>query len=557
MRRIASLSVLMLSSCVHADGPAAPTAKTADRPRLVVLIVIDQFRGDFPERYGKHFGRDGFRRLMERGAYYPDAQYSHGSTATGPGHACIATGSNPRTHGISANQDAHGECVEDRDYPVVGGASKSKSGVSPKRLLVPALGDVMKNASGGRAKVVSVGLKSRAVALLAGKKADGAYWFDSGSGRFVTSLFYGTALAKCIEEMNQSRLADRWFGRRWERALPAAAYADCDADDEPSEIDLFGLGRTFPHTVDGGLKSPGPAYYAALETTPFGDEMVLEAAARLLEGESLGKDGECDLLCVAMSAFDMAGHFFGPDSHEMLDMTVREDRALEGFFKTLDEKVGAGRYVVALTADHGVTPTAAHSKRQGRDAGTVRGKDLLAKLNAHMAEANRGEGGDFRPVALIELPWLHLDRKAIEKRGLSADAVLGQCKDWLEKQPGVEWARQASRIAEPIDNGAGERRRLAHEAYHPGMAGDLYIALRPWWHKSGKDQAASHGTYHACDRHVPIMLFGPGIAAGRRAAGDPIDIAPTLCALLGIERPASMTGRVRTESLGVDIKPTR
>ena len=537
------------ASAVAQDaGRGRGEAGAARRPPLIVLIVVDQMRGDCLDRYATHLSPDGFMRLLREGAYFPNAYYSHGTTTTGPGHACIATGANPRVHGIAANADPRGQCCDDDAAPLLGSDGPAKAGASPRRLLVPTLGDMIKLSTGGRGKVVSVGLKDRAVVLLGGHAPDRAVWWDHKTGRFVTSRYYGDALPSWAEELNKAAYANSYFGKRWERALPAAAYSQCAPDDDPSEADPFGLGRMFPHPLTGGQSSPDKHFYSALWATPAGDEMAFELARRAIEYEKLGADDAVDLLCLALSSYDVCGHLFGPDSQEILDMTVRLDRQLAQFLKRLDDVVGAGRCLLALTSDHGVAPCAARARALRLDAGTFREKDVEDRLNAALRRTFGISDDKTRLVAGIEMPWLHLDQKVMERARVSSDRVVAACMLELRQIEGVGWVYPASVLAgdaPPVDD---DFARMAWAAYHPQLAGQIYIGLRPYWHKLKADQAASHGTFHGYDRHVPIVLYGPGIRPGRyQAPADPIDIAKSICLHIGVEPAATMTGRMLHE----------
>lgn len=537
----ACLSIVLLITTAHAQTSRPAPVSQPSRPRLIVLIVVDQLRGDFPDRYAAHFCDGGFRRLMRDGAHFVSAHFSHAATATGPGHACIACGCNPREHGVAANRDAVGECSEDPKHPLVGldDPRRGASGGGPHRLRAPALGDVMKSATDGQARVVSLGLKRRGAVMLGGHRPDAAIWWHTSSGRFVTSTAYAQQLPEYAAAMNAARTADRWFGRTWERLLPPEAYRACAPDDDPAEGTAHGWGRAFPHELTGGLKSPGDRYYAALLASPFANELLLELARAAVEYEKLGQDGICDLLCIALSSNDVCGHLFGPDSHEVMDITLRTDRQLAELFSFLDARLGAGTYLAAVTGDHGVAPIAAHSKANGLDAGCFSEGDATRVLNDTLQRSLGVTGPGMPMVKLVELPWLFLDHESIRAAQLSPQRVVDACIDELKKMEGVAWVAPAFRLAGPLPADADEPLRLAWQAYHPRTAGDVYIGLKPYWQES--ENTAGHGTAHTYDRHVPILLFGPGVRAGRYSTeADPIDIAATLSRLIGLEPAPAM-----------------
>ena len=73
-------------------------------PKLLVILIIDQFRGDYLERYHDEFGASGFRTFTDRGAYFPACYYDYANTRTAPGHATIGTGTYTSGHGIFSNE---------------------------------------------------------------------------------------------------------------------------------------------------------------------------------------------------------------------------------------------------------------------------------------------------------------------------------------------------------------------------------------------------------------------------------------------------------------------
>src|SRR6516225_3665858 len=135
--------VLYLMACIAAFL-AVPKAAIASayngHPKLIVVIVIDQFRGDYLERYRDQFGDAGFRLLLDHGAYFSNCNYNYANTRTAPGHSTLFTGAYSNGHGIAANEwwDPKKKhmvtSVEDDDSKLVGIAD-AKTGASPHNLL--------------------------------------------------------------------------------------------------------------------------------------------------------------------------------------------------------------------------------------------------------------------------------------------------------------------------------------------------------------------------------------------------------------------------------------
>jgi predicted AlkP superfamily pyrophosphatase or phosphodiesterase len=554
---VAALSAALPARAAAAVGQAA-------RPRLVVVISIDQFRADYltrfadlylPARSGSKVG--GFRYLMELGAYETDAHHDHYPLFTGPGHSVQLTGAPPYESGIVGNSWYDRElertryCVEDPASPLVGApapAGGTATGISPAMLRVSTLGDELKMATGGRAKVWGLAFKDRAAVLLAGRLADGVLWLDDESGRWVSSRFYrpdGT-LPGWVERWNAGRKIDTWFGKEWKPSVPPAAFARLWTPGSRYAEDPYALGTGFPHEIKGGLPVPGRDFYRAFATTPFGNDYVLASARELIAEEKLGQDAIPDLLAINLSSNDYAGHAFGPDSPEVLDMSVRTDHALAGFFGFLEHAVPGGLAAVTLvvTADHGVAPIPGALKAAGFLAGAY--DEAALRKAADQALVTALGPGEWSS-ALVEsnfylnLPALAAHGVARERAGEAAAAALAQV-------PGIYAAYTRGQILTGRLPATEIARRVAR-SFHPKVSGDVVLVADPYW-VPGRLTGTTHGTPYVYDTTVPILLGGFGIRPGRyRERSSTLDIAPTLAQLLGILPPSGSEGRVLTGAL--------
>jgi hypothetical protein len=194
-------------------------------------------------------------------------------------------------------------------------------GASPVKLVGDTLGDELRVATAGKAKVVGVSAKDRSAILPAGKRPTGAYWFDARTGTFVSSTYYFPELPAWTQKFNRELRPDRYFGKKWERLLPAEAYSKSRPDDATEEPTQFG--RTFPYTIDGGESTPGSRFYTRFEFTPFASEYLVDFAKAAIDGEGLGEDDTTDLLTISFSANDLIGRNHGPYSQEVQDITLR------------------------------------------------------------------------------------------------------------------------------------------------------------------------------------------------------------------------------------------
>lgn len=540
---------------------AAAAGAAPARPRLVVVLSIDQFRADYQTRFhdlflpaaSKKGGVGGFRYLMERGAYHTDAHHDHYPLVTGVGHSVQMTGAPPYKTGIVGNEwfdrelGAERYCVSDTKSPLVGAADPDgKLGISPATLRASTVGDELKMATGGQAKVWGVALKDRAAVLMAGRLADGVLWFDDETGAWISSRFYRKdgALPRWVADWNAEKKVDSFFGKAWELSVPGAALSRLWTPGNASVNPRYGMGAAFPHPVTGGLQEPGPAFYGAFASTPFANGYVLDTAAEIVRQEKLGQDAVPDVLVINLSSNDYIGHAFGPDSAEVLDVTVRTDAELSRFFNFLAKNVtgGLGKVTIVLTADHGVAPIPAEMQKAGFPAGGIR----LTKSGLNEAlEAKLGEGDWVQ--AIVEAN-VYLNRRTIEAAGVSSARAEDAAAEFLRQVPGIYAVYTRSQLLDGRMLDTDVARRVAR-SFHPKVSGDLVLVPDPFW-VSGRTTGTTHGSPYAYDTAVPLLLAGAGIKAGRYPQRvSTLDIAPTLADLLGILQPSGCEGQVLSHAL--------
>lgn len=510
----------------------------ATPPALVVVVVIDQFRGDYLAAFRDHFGEDGFNRVMREGAWFSNAHLQYGSTATGPGHATMLTGVPPAVHGIVANDwqefsgKAHGVyCCGDGEAKCIGLPEGARSdGRSPRNLRAATLGDALKAALGAQSKVWTIAIKDRAAVLTGGQHADCALWFDDGN--FVTSSYYRRDLPEWAAQFNRERFADRYFHKPWDRLLPAALYGPrfvvAPGGDGRSADDAF------PKIIGGDREKPDKKYFDELINTPFGNELVFEAARRCIAAEELGGDGVTDLLCLGCSSNDVVGHTYGPDSDEVMDCTLRTDRQLGEFLNWLDARLGRGNYLLAITADHGVAPMPELAQAAGLGGGRIDTGDLKKALNRGLAE--RFPDASEPLVAEVNLPWIYLNEQAVAAAHLEQKDVARAAARLAADFPGIERTVPICDLPADIDGRGDELLDQVRNSYFAGRAGHVYAHWNRYWYK-GRTQAG-HGAAYDYDQHVPILLMGPGIRAGRYSEPvRPTAMVATICAALDIKPP--------------------
>lgn len=541
----------LLAGCNRVLPPTAAhqAPRGADRPQLLVLVVVDQLRTDYLWRLQDRFVTGGFRWLLEHGANYPCAQWRHFPTFTGPGHACLATGAYPYQHGIVSNdwydRDARRPvyCVADPSVRLVGEPSEQGARpMGPAHLRGTTLGDELRLASGGEAKVVSVALKDRAAVLMGGHLANAALWYDAGNGHWLSCNRYGKRLPDWAEAVNAQHLPDGYRGRRWEpladpptmRARGAFETLWGDPFAPPSRA-------VFADAINSKLSEAGDGFFSTFTSTPFANAFVLQTALAAVKAEQLGARGVTDLLLVSLSTNDYVGHRYGPNSWETLDITLQTDRALADFFGQLDQLVPGGlkACTVALTADHGVAPAPKTAADLGFQAGALPDQAIAQAATAALVERY----GRSDLVAAWTEPYLYLERTRLAAAGLDEVAVEDAVVRRVTRLPGVASACSVTRLLRGEVPATEVGQRLAR-AVRAGVSGDVIVVLDPLWLVSEGKYATSHGQPYVYDSLAPVLLAGAGIKPGvDNAAVSPLDIAPTFARLANIMPPSGCEGR--------------
>jgi len=537
VKRILSVGMLLAAVCCQAVTVAAQVPR---RPRLVVVLVVDQMRADYIDRYGHQWSR-GLKRLITEGAYYKQAFYPYLNTVTCVGHATISTGAFPATHGIVGNSWYDREsgrsipCASDPAATTVSYAGPATAGNSSARLLVPTLADEMRSQLPAT-RVVTFSIKERTAIMLAGRRADAATWFSVTARGFVTSSAYTATPIPAIRTLLAKSPVEADFGKTWVRALPESAYVFADA----------GLGEkpptywtaTFPHDLNGKSPTPDATFYSEWEGSPFSDAYLGRLAAGAVDELKLGKGTGTDFLGISFTALDLVGHDFGPSSHEVQDVLARLDVTVGDLLAHLDRAVGAGNYVVAFGADHGVSPIPEQVAARGISAVRVPTAAVVAAATQALKLQPEGPNATAR----LQNADLYFDADSID-RLRATPALLASTLRAIRAVPGVANALFADAL--PALAAAGDHdARAALAGYYPGRSGHLIVVLKPYSFFVTDDgtaqpgDASSHGSLYDYDQHVPVVLFGAGITRGVYLRHvTPADLAPTLAYLCGITLP--------------------
>jgi predicted AlkP superfamily pyrophosphatase or phosphodiesterase len=530
----ASLALLSLAAPLASPSQATTLSPAAGRPRLVLFVAVDQMRADYLDRFRPLF-KAGLKRLTEDGAVFTHAMYRHACTETGPGHSVLLSGRSPRSSGIVGNVwydrtlRQRVNVVDDPAVRLVGG-SRGRT-ASPAYFNAFTVGDMLK-ASSPLSRVVGVSFKDRAAILPAGRRADGAYWYQTTDGRFVTSSWYTEQAPGWLESWNARKLADAHAGRVWERLLPDPASYRRFAGEDAIEGEFDRKDVVFPHAIRG--VPPAFEFYDNLRRTPFADEILLDFAAAAMKGHDLGRDEATDILSVSFSACDVIGHSYGPDSQEQMDNLLRLDRTLGRLLDEAERRAGHGRVLVVLSADHGVMPLVEVLKARGVDARRADAAELSRPVEQALQRRFPGKTGlvaDPDPIEYV------LDREAISRQGLKAEDVEATIREALLGTGLVEAVYTQAQLvgSRPADDPFFDRHQ---RAFFASRSGDLLARIKKHVYLGGYVGGTGHGSPHDYDRHVPIVFMGPGIKPGSRdVETGPEDIAWALGRMLGLPYP--------------------
>ncbi len=504
-----------------------PAPRPAPHPTLVVLIVVDQFRGDYLERFGSQL-TGGLARIRRDAALFPNGMQDHAMTETAPGHSTMLSGRDPAHTGIISNSKG----VADPTAPVLG--SRSAPGASPRRFLGTTLYDwLLMNDSASR--VLSVSRKDRGAILPVGRAVGDVYWY--ADSLFTTSTYYAAALPPWVVAYNARRGPQKLAGTEWRLLLPESAYPEPDT----MAFENNGADFTFPHRMSSSPDS------AAIRLTnyPWMDSLTIDFALTGVRTLALGQGTHTDLLVLSLSTTDAVGHAFGPDSRELHDQVLRLDRWLGVFFDSLYAAVPQQQVVVAFTADHGVQSMPEYTAAvEHRPAGRVWFGDVARGATIQLTGRFHTDFGiDF------ETGLLSADIAALRAHGVNVDSLATAMAADVRNRRGVAKVYTARTLAAaPATDIDAVRWRKAI----PATSGWLIAgALKPGfvWASGG---GAQHGTTNAQDVSVPIAFMGPGIAPGvHQRSVRTVDIAPTLAALLGVRPSERLDGVVLPE-----VKPT-
>ena len=516
------------------------------RPKLVLVLSIDQMRVDYLSRFAPLY-KGGLKRLAERGAVFSNARYRHASTETGPGHSVLLSGRHPSHSGIVANDwwDPYLKklinVVDDPFHLPLGGEGRS---ASPVNALSFTVGDVLKSGD-VNSRVVGVSLKDRSAILMAGRRADAAYWYEAAGGNFITSTYYAREAPPWLTRWNRLRLPDTYAGKKWTRLLDDENVYEKYAGPDAIEGEWDRKDTVFPHAIRGN--PPERRYYDDFRRTPFADEVTLSVALEAMKAHQLGQDEHTDIFAVGFSATDVIGHTYGPESQEIMDQLLRLDAVLEKLFQAIDGSVGLANTLVVLSADHGSLPLVENLRRQGIEARRASPDILKDAVQEALDRRFPGVQGLMAYFATD----IYLDEEVIRKNRLDRATVERTAIEALMSTGLVEKVYTHSDLMTTYS--ADPQMRLFQNAFFQPRSPHLNVLVKKYVYLNSQVGGTGHGTAHDYDRHIPVIFMGQKIKPGiYQAECGPEDIAPTLAHLLGLTYPREYDSRLLLEMLTVN-----
>lgn len=546
MKFLTVLTLSILNLCAVAQNQVKTS--NSNKPKLVVGIMVDQMRWDYINKFKANFtSNNGFLRLVNEGATCDYTMIPYVPTVTAVGHASVYTGSVPVLNGITGNNwyDNYSQksvyCVDDNTVNSVGIENSAAGKMSPINLWTTTIGDELKIATNFKSKVIGLSIKDRGAILPAGHSADGAFWYDSKTGNFISSTYYASQLPSWVTNYNNQHRVDSLYTKGWNLSLTKAIYeANCDQDQNDYESTPLGKEqKAFPYNLSQFIGKD----YGKISSTPLGNTLLADLAEQAIINEKMGQDDITDLLAISFSSPDYIGHSFGPDSWETMDGYIKLDATLAKLFAVLDKQVGKNNYTIFLTADHAVAHVPGFSKKHQLPGGTVSEDQLKKDLSNYIAS----KGFDAKLISTIREYNVHFNTALMETLGIERARLVQLCRQFLEKQSDILQvvdARNAAIAPLPV----ALRERIAN-GYNAQRAGDLFIVTKSGY-VDGYATGTSHGVLYNYDAHIPLLFWGKGIQ--HKVVNTPTymtDIAPTISTLLGIQMPSGSIGKPILEVL--------
>ncbi len=512
-------------------------AQTVNKPKVVIGIVIDQMRADYLNVFNKHYGNKGFNLLKNKGAWFTNCYINYLPAYTGPGHACIYTGSVPSIHGIVGNNwydkknASNMYCVADAKENAIGG-SEIAGHISPRNLKVTTIADELRLSTNHRSRTFAISLKDRGAVLPGGHTSNASYWMDDEKGYFMTSTFYMNQLPEWVNRFNNKGLARKYLNLGWNTLSDKSKYLYAQQDENDFEGKFGDQART---SSPYNFKSMGNKY---IKKTPYGNSILFDFAKQAILNEKIGQQNETDFLALSFSATDYIGHVFGPNSLEVEDTYARFDKDLASFIDFLNAQYGKDNYLLFLTADHGAANNPNYLKSKKIPAGYFFDQKEQLALNEHL---EKKFGKKDLCVRLMNCQ-VYLNHALIDNKK-QGDEIIEEIVSYYNAHDLIQMAFKSNRVNDVVM--PSFLMQYYSNSYFIKRSGDVTLLFSPSVLDAYSYTGTSHGAWSAYDTHIPLLFYGRGVFSGMKSKKVFMtDIAPTIANMLGITPPNGSIGNV-------------
>lgn len=507
------------------------------------MIVVEQMRYEFLERFTPHFSSGGFKKIMSEGTQCinTNVNFAYGQSACT--YASLLTGTTPSNHGIIGNSwyDAQHarkvDCIADDRYASIGNDAHDEYMVSADKLISTTFGDELMLQSFGRSRSYTISMDPQAAVLCAGHRSNGVFWLNEYTGNWMSGTYYNKTIPQWLHAFNDKNIADLYSNRTWNTFLPLKKYAESAKDDSKFEIGIKGQ-TTFPYQLPKLKDAYKP--YKFLRMTPFGNSYTKDLAIELIENEQLGKDDHTDFLTIAYTATEEIGNRFGCVSKEVEDAFVRFDFELMFFISYLETHIGKENFLLILTSNHGTAISPKYEAQKSMKLGLFKPVETMYLLDKYL-DVTFGEDDWIEEYQNLQI---FINKKALKKHSVTLAAVEDDCCEFLNKLSGIQLAVGSVWISSHTFC-SNETYQMIDNAYNQERSADIFLILKPGWGEQTTDQVASYTSPYTYDTHVPLIWYGwkmkPKILKQRT---ELTDIVVSLCDITKTAKPTMANGKL-------------
>jgi predicted AlkP superfamily pyrophosphatase or phosphodiesterase len=545
MRKVTTLLICLLFTCFTVVQAQFITDDSSQKPKVVIGLVVENMRPDYISRYWNKFESNGFKKLYNEGAVCVNVNLTQHNHSYATGTATLFTGVSPSVHGIIGKKwydrlrRREVECTQDDSYYTLG-SDKKAGNASPKKLLTNTITDNLKIYSGGKSRIYSVAMNRESAVFAAGHSADGAYWFDSESGRIVSSSFYMNTFPDWVRNFNSENYPERYSFQNWVTLLPEKEYTESLPDNYHLEKGYFDGWNTFPHAI--GRYTRKAENLNPLRTTPFANEIIKNFALQLFEKEPVGLDEHTDFVTLVFSSMDYENNSFGPASLEMQDSYLYLDKYIAEIIAAAEKRYGKNNVLFFLTANTSASYPVNYLKEAfNLPVDYFSPESALALLTSYL-NITYGQENWIEYAADLQV---YLNHDLIKKHKINLHEFRDDASDFINQFEAV----QLSMTAHQLEQGSSNNGLLAtlYKSYSKNRSGDFLYLLKEGWQPNYKFTKVNYTD----QSHIPLVFYGKGIRPQViREKYNAVDLAPTLSDLLQIPQPDKSQGKAITQVLG-------